>query len=319
MIFSSKARPRWQRAAAGLFGALVLAVVAACGGSTTQYELFIPQRLLVFGDETSLIAGDGRKYGVNALDILSGTLDCQSNPIWVQRVAALYGFVFAECSAGSLSEPQAFMYAAAGAKVADIAAQVESRVAAGGFRDGDLVLVLAGANDLLELYHDYPVRPEAGLLADAGGRGAELARVVNRLVTLGARVIVSNVPDMGLSPYAFSERAVHTDIDRAALISRLAQAFNDQLGVTVLLDGRFVGLMQTDLRIQAALRSPASFGFTNVTEGVCTVDLPLCTSGTLVEGAVPEGYLWADATRLGLGGHGILASLAISRATRNPF
>jgi hypothetical protein len=196
----------------------------------------------------------------------------------VQSVASIYGFTFAECNPTSDFDPKARTHAVVGAKVADVAAQVEAQVAAGGFRADDLALVLAGTNDVLELYSQYPLRPEASLLEDARERGRRMAQVVNRLVDLGAKVIVSNLPDMGLSPYAATEAKANTDIDRAAMISRITAAFNEQLGANVLLDGRFVGLMQTDLRIQAANRSPGSFGLANATEAVCTVALPNCTT-----------------------------------------
>ena len=163
------------------------------------------------------------------------------------------------------------------------------------------------------------LRPEASLLDDARERGRRMAQVVNRLVDLGAKVIVSNLPDMGLSPFAATEAKANPDTDRAAMISRISAAFNEQLGANVLLDGRFVGLMQTDLRIQAAHRSPGSFGLSNATDAACTVALPNCTTATLVTGATADQYLWADATRLAPGGHNLLASLAVDRAQRNPF
>jgi phospholipase/lecithinase/hemolysin len=318
MIFSSRATARWQRGVAGLALAAALALIAACGGSTSQYETFVPKRLFAFGDETSTITATGRKYSVNGLNS-SGGIDCTQQPIWVQSVASLYGFAFAECNPSFASEPQAHMLAAPGARVADVAAQVEAQVAAGGFRDGDLVLVLVGANDVLDLYAQYPLRTEADLLVDAGGRGAQLAQLVNRLVDLGAKVVVSNLPDLGISPYAIAENKANPDIDRAALLTRLVTAFNEQLGVKVLLDGRYIGLMQTDVRTELMVKSPASFGLVNVSDGVCTAALPDCTTSTLATGAVPSQYMWADATRLAPGGQNQLATLAIERATRNPF
>jgi phospholipase/lecithinase/hemolysin len=318
MIFSSKASPRWPRAVAGLMCAAALALFGACGGGTEQYQSFTPGRLYAFGDDASVLTGSGRKYAVNGVDS-SGAIDCSLEPIWVQTVAASYGFVFAECNPSNVSEPQAHTYAAAGAKVGDVAAQVDAQVAAGGFRDTDLVLVLAGANDILGLYADYPLRNEADLLADAAARGRELAQVVNRLAALGAKVVVSNLPDLGLSPYARAERSANSDTDRAALITRLITAFNEQLGITVLQDGRYVGLMQADLRFQTADRSPASFGLVNVADAVCTAVLPNCTTATLVASATASQYLWADATRLSTGGHAQLGSLAVTRARGNPF
>ena len=322
MILSSKAARRWRLSVAAAATLAAAALVAACGGGTSQFEPFVAQRVFAFGDDSSALRSDGKRYGVNGVNATTGAIDCTLEPLWVQVIAGYYGFVFAECNlAATPAVPKAFMHAAAGAKVADVAAQVEAQVAAGGLRDKDLALVLAGANDVLELYAQYPAVPEAALLNEARARGERMAAVVNRLVALGARVIVSNLPDMGMSPFARAESLANASsgFDRAALISRLTTAFNERLGVKVLLDGRFVGLAQMDLRTQSAARSPASFGFTNVSTAVCTVVLPDCTTATLVTGATAGTYLWADSTRLSSGGQGSLATLALERAQRNPF
>ena len=322
MIFSSKATTQANSAARGalatFLAALCLGLVAACGGSTSQVEPFVPKRLLVFGDDTSALTQTGRKYGVNGLND-NGNLDCASQPLWVQSMAALYGFEFAECNPSS-AEPKAYMRAFAGARVADVAAQVEAQVAAGGFREKDLATVLAGSNDILDLYAQYPGRSVESLTDEARVRGELLAGVVNRLVGLGVKVIVSDLPDMGLSPYARAQKALDpTGLDRAALITRLGQAFSSQLGVKVILDGRYIGLVQAQLRFNSIGISPGSFGLTNISDGICTVALPNCTTATLLTDAKPATYLWADDTRLSPGGHTQLATLAIDRARRNPF
>lgn len=321
MTLTRSAFSRWQRALASLLAAAGL--LAACGGGTSQYDPFVAQRLFAFGDETSALtatpAGNGRKYSVNGLDV-DGNVDCRLEPIWVQSVASYYGFVFAECNRDNVAEPQALMYAAPAAKVADVAAQVEAaQLQSGGLRDKDLATVLAGANDILEIYARFPAEPEAALLDVARARGERLAQVVNRLVELGAKVIVSDLPDMGLTPYAAQEKALYTDTDRAALLTRLTTAFNEQLGVKVLLDGRFVGLVQAELQFRALSLFPANFGLVNVTAAVCTVALPDCRSDTLLTDAVAAQYLWADATRMSSGGQVQLGSLAVDRARRNPF
>lgn len=318
MIFSSKATPRWHRVVAGFLAAAALALVASCGGSTTQYDPFVPKRLIVFGDDLSTLAQDGRKYAVNGLDANSA-IDCSVEPIWVQSMASLYGFAFAECNPTAVAEPQALMRAFAGAKAADVTAQVEAQVAAGGFRDKDLATVLVGMNDLLELYAQFPGRAEADLAAEAGARGRQVAAVVNRLVDLGVKVVVSDLPDLGLTPLALKQVTLSGDTDRAALMTRLTTAFNEQLGVNVVLDGRFVGLVQSQLRFQAIARSPAAFGLTNITSGACAVPLPLCTTATLATDALAGTYLWADDTRLSSGGQQQLATLGMDRAQRNPF
>lgn len=321
MNFSSKADPRRRLRAAVVVAALAaLAALGACGGGTEQLDPFVAQRVLAFGDESSVITANGRKYGVNALVAESTTqIDCQANPLWVQTVAGLYGYVFAECPSAGVPTDRAFIRATVGARVADVATQVQVQIAAGGFRDRDLVTMLVGVHDVLDLYAQYPTRSEAELTTEARNRGAALARSINTIIGLGAKVIVSNLPDMGLSPYARQQAAAFQDINRAALISRLTTAFNEQLGVTVRLDGRFVGLVQADLVSQAVGRSPLSFGFSNIDTGVCTVALPDCTTATVVADPNAPSYLWADDRRFAPGWQNQLAQLAVERARRNPF
>ena len=322
MTFSSKALGRWTTLPgrwAVMAAALALAFLSACGGGSTQYDPFVPGRLLVFGDDDSYLDPNGRSRSVNALGE-NGVLNCSGNPIWVQQLAGVYGFVFAECNPNFEPEPKARMLASPGAKVADVAAQVEAQVAAGGFRSKDLATLLVGTNDLLELYGLYPGLSEATLLAESRARGRRAAQIVNRLVDLGAKVVVSDLPDLGLTPFARAQRALAgTGVDRAALLSRMTSAFNEQLGVSVLLDGRFVGLMLAQLQFQAVDRFPPGAGISNVADAICTAPLPTCTSATLVPNGVAGAYLWADDVRLAPGGHGQLASLAASRAQRNPF
>jgi hypothetical protein len=304
------------------------ALLAGCGGGTTQAEVFVPQRLFALGDETSLLTatpdGNGRKYGVNVLNTAGTAIECEQQPLWVQSLAGVYGFAFAECK-GTATEFRAFMRAGVGARVADFEAQIDAQVAAGGFRGTDLVTVLVGTHDVLDLYAQFPTRSAESLRAEAAARGERLALAVNRLVGLGGKVILANLPDLGLSPYALKQKALFTDTDRAALISSLSTAFNDQLGVKIVLDGRFIGLVQTDLVTRAVVRVPFIYGIVNISDGICTAPLPDCTSATVVTTgtppvpASPSSYLWADDTRLGYGLHVQLATLAIDRARRNPF
>jgi len=318
MIFSSMAASRIRRAAAGLATVAALGLVASCGGGTSQSEPFVAQRYFAFGDEASTLIPSGRNYAVNGL-ATDGTVSCSALPIWTQQMADFYGFVLAECNPTASTDIKARSFAALGARVAEVAAQVDAQVAAGGFRDKDISTVLVGVNDIVELYGQYPARSEAALLADARARGERVAAIVNRLVDLGSKVVISTIPDMGLSPWARAQKALFTDTDRAALISRLSTAFNEQLGVRLRLDGRFIGLVQMDLQVQVINRSPGSFGFSNVTDAACAVELPNCTTATLVANGDAGLYLWADGTRLSAGGQAQLGSLATSRASRNPF
>ena len=78
-------------------------LVAACGGGTSQYEVFAPDQYVAFGDETSAILADGRRYTVNPVSSVGG-IDCTAEPIWSQALAAHYGFTFQECNPVNVTE-----------------------------------------------------------------------------------------------------------------------------------------------------------------------------------------------------------------------
>jgi len=122
-----------------------------------------------------------------------------------------------------------------------------------------------------------------------------------------------------LTPFARAEKAAHTDVDRAALLSRLTAALNAALRVTIVNDGRKLGLVLGDEMSQAMVEHPSSFSIANATEAACTVALPDCTADTLVDAAASNTWLWADDLRLAYGGQYRLGVLAQNRARNNPF
>ncbi|MCL4698273.1 MAG: esterase, partial [Burkholderiaceae bacterium] len=207
----------------------------------------------------------------------------------------------------------------AGARVAEVAALAEAQAAAGGFGPRDIAALMVGVNDVVELYGRFDGSNEAALIAEAHERGAQAGRVVNRLVELGAKVVVANIPDLYYTPFAVKEEAAFPGGGRASLLSRLSQAFNERLGVTLFPDGRYVALVQTDQRVMAMALAPSAFGLGNVTEAACATLPPDCTTKTLVSGASASSYLWAGDVLLAPVGQSQIASLAISRAQRNPF
>lgn len=312
-----------------LLCALAVAALAACGGGTSQREPFVPQRLISFGDESSVLVqdpakpGGARKYAVNFIVTTNGvdTIDCAQQPLWNQTVANLYTFVFKECNAGAVALPQAATFAQAGGKVADLAAQiVVARADKGAFRHDDLITLLTGANDIVEVYENgVGTVSEDDMAADLRQRGEQLANVVNDLVREGPRVLLSTVPDLGLSPYGRAQEAQFPG--RATLLSRLTRAFNEQLGVTIILDGSLIGLVQADQMVQAMSRSPGSFGLANANDAACLSSslLPNCSSKTLIPNGDASNFLWADGIRMSYGGHAYLGQLAQARALRNPF
>lgn len=301
-----------------LCGLAAAAALAGCGGGTSQFEPFEPEQYVAFGDETSLIRSDGRRFIANPLNA-AGAIDCAAEPIWTQAVATQLNFVFKECNPANATEFKAQMRAAAGARIADLEAQINAQLAAGGFADKTLVTVLVGANDVFDAYASYPTRSEQELTAELRARGEQLAAQVNRLVGLGVRVIVSTVPDLGLSPYALQQKAAYTDTDRAALLSRLTAAVNGRVRVNILNDGRFIGLVLGDEVVQSMVRLAAAYGVSNADTALCTVAVPECTTATIASGGSTSTWLWASDRHLSFIGQGRLGTLAVARLVGNPF
>ena len=317
---------RWRRAL--LYGVALASVgMASCGGGE-QVQKFAPNRVIAFGDETSVIddfKGDanGRKYTVNAtVSATDATLACRINPIWVQVLARAYGLVFPQCNPppNAVVAPVSRIRAAAGARVADIAAQIDAQIAESAFTPKDLVTVLVGQNDVLAQYAQYPGVGEPQLIANIEAAGVALGNQVNRIADASAKVLISTAPDVGLTPFAVAEKAAHTDIDRAGLLTRLTARLNASMRATIQNDGRKIGLILTDEYIHAVVRVAGGGGFTNVVAAVCVPPSALdCTTLTLIAGGSGTAYLWADTTHLSSGGHAQLGSLALTRATNNPF
>lgn len=317
-------------------GALLLATLlglAACDGGDPVRE-FRPTRFVAFGDESTLIEGGalaGRKYTVNYVDVAgAGALDCTRHPIWSQQLATNFGFVFAECNPNGLPVT-AQMRAVRGARVQDLRDQLADYILNSAPNDLDLVTVMVGMNDVLELYAQYPARTEADITAELRVRGENLARAINEVVRYGPRVVALTVPDIGVSPYALAEAVRTGDPGRPELLTRLVGAFNSGMRLEILNDGRKIGLVFAQEEVANMVSDPSGYGLTNVLRPACadvaeppdTSSLPLlsCTNaaGSLVEGASATTWLWADALRLGPTGQARLGSIAITRARNNPF
>lgn len=301
--------------------AALAAVLSACGGGTSQIEPFVPTRIMAFGDETSVITAQGQKYTVNGLDTTTLLPSCAVDPIWVQAVASGFGLIFPQCNPSNVAAPTGLMYARPGAKVADVQAKIDAHFSVSSFGPKDLATILVGANDVLELYAQFPAQSQASLIDAVKARGRALGNQVNRIANAGGRVIISTLPDMGVTPFALKEKAAKVDTDRAAFLSTLTTEFNTAMRLTIINDGRLIGLVLSDETILATVRFPAAFGYANVTDAACltTIAVQDCTSKTLVTGGSGATWLWATDVLLSPAGQTRIGSLALSRAKNNPF
>jgi outer membrane lipase/esterase len=305
-----------------------LCVLAACGGGDTQ-EPFKPNRVLAFGDELSTIEADGRKYSINAYKITDTTtnpptesmteLDCTRNPIWIQTVASSFGLAFDRCL-GTATTASGQVLAQRGQKVADLPAQLAA-VQGAAPNERDLALMQVGMNDILELYARYPAESSASLIEEARSRARVYGEAINRLAQSGPAVVVLTVPDLGLTPFARAQNTSSGDPNRSKLLSQLTDAFNSRMSVTLINDGRLIGLVFIDIETQNMFRFPSNFSLTNVLDAAClpTAVLPDCRTNTLATGATSASHLWADDLRPGQTLQSRMGSLAEFRAKNNPF
>ncbi|MDH4389822.1 MAG: SGNH/GDSL hydrolase family protein [Aquabacterium sp.] len=327
-------RHRGARVLAPLVAAAAL--LSACGGGTQQVQSFAPARLLVLGDEASMIVNDGTNDGFKfSINDRRGTTagKCLVAPTFVQQLASFYGMVFAECNP-TAATPRAVIHARLGARVDDATSGMRAQLAGvGGLAASDMVTVMIGANDMIDLYE----RKRAGTLTDAQARAeaVRLGRVaagqINQILGAGARALVFTIPDMGRSPYAVN--ANKTDAGAAALISVLSSTYNAalRLGIdSTDYDGRNYGLVLADDIMAAIVRFPGSFlgSPTNVVDAACpTVNADACAltdstaTTTLVAaaGARTNTYLWASDRHMGPVAHAQIGAQAVSRAANNPF
>jgi outer membrane lipase/esterase len=308
----------FKRACAVLLVSLGAAGLLSCGGGTSQIEPFVPQQVIVLGDENNLLTVDGKRYGINGLDAAS-LPDCRLLQVWTQSLAGSFGLVTDRCTTGATVAPRGVTRAAFGAKAADIDAQITAQIGVAALTSKDLFTIMVGMHDILELYQQYPTRSEESISDELRLRGHHVADQINRLIEADARVIVSTVHDLGTTPYALAERARTADTDRAALLSRLTAVYNARVRVDIVQDGRFVGLVLADDLSQLMVRAPSNYSLTNVTQAACTSALPDCTTQTLVTGATNTSHLWADELHLGPVAHSQLSTLAQTRARNNPF
>lgn len=317
----------WKHAAAGLAAVGLAVALSACGGgSTGAIQAFKPERMMVLGDEFSVLLPDGRKFGVNAYVSGTAQIDCATHPLWVQSVATVFGLTFAQCNPDGASVTAAQIYAQPGAKAADVGAQIDRALAGGAFSEAQLVTMYFGFNDVLELYAQYPTRTQAALKAEIRERGVALGLQVNRVARAGPAVLLLTAPDLGLAPFGAAETVAKPEpagaITRAKFLSELTDSFNAGLRVTIINDGRLIGLVSSDQMVRD-IQPPFTsfFGFTNLTTPLCKAEVapPNCGTDTMVEGADTASWGYATDKLFGPALQTRLGQIAASRAVRNPF
>lgn len=324
---------------AGAMGLVALtATLAACGGGE-QKEQFNPSRIVVFGDENSLIAPNGFQYSTNNEQTANVT-PCTANPNWVQVIALNYGMSFGEC-AGQAPRASTQMKAVFGSTVAQMRSAVNTFNAATPLGSADLVTLMAGAHDIVALYETNPTADDTQLVAMAATArtaGYDLGNLVFEVTARGARVAFATVPDLGTAPLALPAAA--GDTRRAAVLSTLSTAFNSGLASRVGQDisggGRSGAVIEVNQLIERYRRNYELLysGFGDRTNAACVVDntaspLVITPDADLVTNckssvttSLRAGWgtsLWAGRFHFGPPAHWQLGTDAFNRIRNNPL
>lgn len=163
------------------------------------------------------------------------------------------------------------------------------------FQSGDLVTLMVGANDL---FIGLPEAAATGKLAELGaGTAQNVSNNLQQIISGGGRtILVSNVPDIGITPLLVDGGEAAVQAGNAA-----TDAFNQSLDQNVrAIAGANpdVNIVQMDLRalFNIMLANPAAFGFD---PALATKPCNIGFFGTIpaVNGcdpANPEGFFWWD-------------------------
>jgi hypothetical protein len=324
---------KWARHALAGMGAGLAMLLASCGGGTERVTPFEPTRYIAFGDEMSVLTKEppqGRKYTVNALNSDGTGVSCAADGsgLWTQGIANRFRFVFEECNPSTLAVT-AFSYAAPGAKSADFLTQLaEARAVHGPLGCNDLMSVLIGANDVIDLFETaYLADPTSStataITNELSARGARLGEAIAALTdNNGPSIIVSTIPLMNLTPWARQWNIDRPGINALNVLNDFSNAFNTALRVAIPNDGSRWGLVELDALLQAGFNNPGNYGLTNVTAAVCdplTWNTADCTTATLVPNGNANAWLWASDKWMSWQAHNRLGEFARNRATGNPF
>lgn len=311
--------------------AAALSVIVSCGGGSSPTSAVI-----AFGD--SLTDGGTYKNGIvpnpaggyTTIGALGGGKFTTNGPnakTWAEVIAAGYGFSSSFMPAAGEGFSQGYVpaagmhnYAQGGAKVTvtnanaptsasetSVTTQIDRHLKAkSSFKNTELVLLLAGANDIFQA---------GGNPAKVIAAAQELAAQAVRVQNAGAqRLLIGNLPDIGRTPYFVSLGAA-----TAAGGTQLTQLFNSELKKA--LDATpSLSYLLLDVYAwnKGVLDNPASVGITNTTGTACNVAvLPnnsslFCNGATLVAANADMTYMFADGVHPTTKSHQLFGDFALA-------
>ena len=320
------------RAARLLVATLGATLFAACGGGgggdgsggSSPPTSHLNLQVVSFGDSLS----DVGTYEPIASAVDGGRFTTNPGQVWVQDIAQYYGggidAAFTISLAHSLDAHGGFGYAEGGATVAtpaidnnflvdligDVEMPVNQQVTSylqsyGSFNSNQLVVVWAGANDVLRA--GTPPAATATVQTAA----TTLAQVVGQILQNGAtHVVVANLPDIGNSPKGIAQA------DGGANLNQLSQLFNSTFDAQMQANGLAGKIIEIDTRtwIGQVLANYSSYGFSvsNTAQACNPSTTPddsalMCSPLTYIVPNADQTYMFADDLHLTTRMHTLLA------------
>jgi phospholipase/lecithinase/hemolysin len=289
-----------RRAFAMLAACLSVALLAACGSSTTESQ-FNPTRIVSFGDAFSDVGqANGAKYSVN-----DGAIDT-----WLDQLASRYpltiktsstgGFAYGRGSARITLKPDA----AGNAATLTVTEQIDAFLATKTLSDNDLVVIGGGIADIITEVQAViaGTQTEDQAVARLQTTAKELGAQARRLVAAGAKhVVVVGAYNLGITPYA-------TTANRVSTFLNASSRYNETFLVSVVDLGATVLYVDAAYYFNLVGTNPGNFAVDNATAVACTsidpgpgigigagqVNSALCTISTIVSGADYTKYMFAD-------------------------
>jgi phospholipase/lecithinase/hemolysin len=300
--------------------AVAISVISGCGGgggsssnssSTATPAGGINLQIVSFGDSLS----DVGTYAPLASAVGGGRFTTNPGQVWTQDVAQYYGdtltAAFTIDFTHKLTAQSGLGYAEGGATVAtpanqsdfltDVIGNVEMPVnqqvssylsAHGSFKTNQLVLVWAGANDVLRA----GAPPAATQTVQTAA--TTLAQVVGQIVQNGGtHVVVVNLPNIGLSPDGLASS------DGGANFTQLSGLFNSTLTTALQTNGLQSKVIQVDaytwLNQIIANFQANGFAVSNTGQACDPKKTPdntslLCSPATYVSANADQTYMFAD-------------------------
>jgi phospholipase/lecithinase/hemolysin len=307
-----------DKARAAIF-AVAVSLLTACGGhggdsnsgGTATPAGGVNLQIVSFGDSLS----DVGTYAPLASAVGGGRFTTNPGQVWTQNVAQYYGDTLKAAYTiditHKLTAQGGLGYAEGGATVATPAnqsnfltdvigniempvnQQVSSYLAAHGrFNANQLVLVWAGANDVLRAGQLPAAAPTVQTAANT------LAQIVGQIVQNGGvHVVVVNLPNVGLSPDGLASS------DGGANLTQLSQLFNDSLNTALQTGGLQTKVVQIDAYtwLNGIISNFQANGFTvsNTAQACDPKKTPdntslLCSPPTYVSANADQTYMFAD-------------------------